>query len=64
MTRDKYFDICEMLGSTPKPEEIPVEFADLYDEIQEGIIVYNMLQDNWDTMSGVYLGKVDRKSVV
>ncbi len=53
-----YFQMCEALGSTPKPEEIPVEFEDLVEEVQETIIVYNMLQDNWDTMNGLYMGKI------
>lgn len=46
-----------MLGTEPKDEEIPVEYEDLLDEVQEAIAVYNMLQDNWDTMNGKYLGK-------
>lgn len=49
--------MCEIYGTEPKEDEIPVEFDDLLDEIQEAILVYNMLQDNWDTMNGNYLGK-------
>jgi hypothetical protein len=49
--------MCEALGTEPKDEEIPVEFEDLPDEVQEAVLVYNMLQDNWDSMSGTYLGK-------
>lgn len=58
MTRDKYFEMCEMLQAEPIEEEIPIEFEDLHEEVQEALILYNMLQDNWDTMNGVYLGKV------
>ena len=58
MTKDSYFEMCEMISSEPKDSEIPVEFEDLYDEVQEALTVYNMLQDNWDTMNGVYMGKV------
>ena len=58
MTRDSYFEMCVLLGTEPKEEEIPVEYDELYDEVQEALIVYNMLQDNWDGMNGVYLGKV------
>lgn len=50
--------MCQLLGTEPKDEEIPVEFDDLPNEVQEAIVVYNMLQDNWDTMNGLYLGKV------
>lgn len=57
MDRDQYFEMCEMMGTEPIEEEIPVEFGDLHDEVQEAFLVYNMLQDNWDSMNGVYLGK-------
>lgn len=50
--------MCEALGTEPKEDEIPIEYEDLADEVQEAIIVYNMLQDNWDGMSGTYMGKV------
>jgi len=46
------------MGSEPIESEIPVEFEDLADEVQEAILIYNMLQDNWDTMGGNYLGKI------
>ena len=46
-----------MVGSEPKEDEIPVEFEDLNDDVQYAISVYNMLQDNWDSMNGHYLGK-------
>lgn len=57
MTKDTYFEMCELMGTEPKEDEIPVELEDLYDEVQEAYIVYNMLQDNWDSMNGIYLGK-------
>ena len=50
--------MCEMLGTEPDPKEMPVEYDDLHDDVQEAILVYNMLQDNWDGMNGVYMGKV------
>ena len=58
MTKDQYFEMCEMMGSDPIDEEIPLEYADLPDEVQEAMTVYNMLQDNWDGMNGVYMGKI------
>jgi hypothetical protein len=57
MTKEQYFEMCEMLGTEPVESEIPIEFDDLFDEVQEAIQVYNMLQDNWDTMNGNYMGK-------
>lgn len=57
MTKDQYFEMCQMLNSEPVDSEIPIEFEDLNEDIQYTIGVYNMLQDNWDTMNGTYLGK-------
>ena len=57
MSKDSYFEMCELMGTEPVESEIPIEFNDLHDEVQEAFIVYNMLQDNWDSMNGVYLGK-------
>lgn len=58
MTREQYLEMCEMLGDEPREEDIPIEFVDLQDEVQEAFQVYSMLQDNIDSMNGVYLGKV------
>lgn len=58
MTKDTYFEMCEMMGSEPIPEEVPVEFEDLHLDVQEAFGLYQMLQDNWDTMNGNYIGKI------
>lgn len=57
MTKEAYFEMCEALGSEPVEEEIPVEMEDFPDEVQEVIMVYYKLKDEWDTMNGVYMGK-------
>lgn len=57
MTKDSYFEMCEVLGSEPLEHEIPVEFDDFPVEVQEAIRIYNNLQDNWDYMGGNYIGK-------
>jgi hypothetical protein len=57
MTKEQYFEMCEMLGSQPSEEEIPVEFEDFPLEVQEAYLLYNILSDNWDGMSGTYMGK-------
>lgn len=57
MTRDTYYEMCEMLGSEPLEEEIPVEFEDFDLDTQEAFTIYQMLQDTWDPMGGQYLGK-------
>lgn len=57
MTKDAYFDMCEALGSEPVDSEIPVDFEDLYIDVQEALGIYQKLKDEWDTMNGNYMGK-------
>jgi glycyl-tRNA synthetase alpha subunit len=57
MTKDTYFEMCEALGTAPIESEIPVEFEDLPDVIQEVLQIYRLLKDDWDTVNGNYLGK-------
>lgn len=57
MTRDAYYEMCEALGSEPVFEEIPIEYGDLYVDVQEALGIYNKLRDEWDYMNGNYIGK-------
>lgn len=57
MTKDTYFEMCEMLGEPPVEDNIPVEYDDFPVEVQQALSVYRMLRDEWDPMAGVYLGK-------
>lgn len=57
MTRDGYFEMCEVMGTVPKDDEIPVEFDDLITEVQECVVIYNSLRDSWEFVGGNYLGK-------
>ena len=57
MTKEQYYEMCDALGTEPDPDEIPVEFEDLHLEVQEAYGIYCMLQDQWDTMNGNYIGK-------
>lgn len=57
MTKDQYFEMCEMMGNEPIESEVPVEFEDLHLEVQQALNAYRMLRDEWDTMNGHYLGK-------
>lgn len=57
MTKESYFEMCEMLGTDPKEEEIPIEFDDLIVEVQQALQIYSNLQDCWDYMGGNYIGK-------
>jgi len=57
VTKETYFEICEQLGTEPVESEIPVELEDFPDDIQQAFLVYYRLRDEWDGMSGSYLGK-------
>lgn len=57
MTKEAYFEMCEALNSEPVESEIPVEYSDLYIDVQEAMNIYSKLRDEWDTMNGNYLGK-------
>lgn len=49
--------MCEAMGSEPIEEEIPVEYDDLFVDVQQAMGIYYKLRDEWDTMNGNYLGK-------
>lgn len=57
MTKDAYFEMCEMLEQEPIEEEIPIEIGDFPDLVQQCFVIYQVLADNWDSMGGGYLGK-------
>lgn len=57
MTKDAYFEMCEMMGSEPDPNEIPIEFEDLPDMAQQALEIYGFLPDRWEGMSGTFMGK-------
>ena len=57
MTKEAYFEMCEMMGTEPTEADVPVEIDDFPLEVQQALNVYRMLRDEWDTMSGTYLGK-------
>lgn len=57
VTKETYFEICEQLGTEPIDSEIPIEYDDFPDEIQEALNIYFRLRDDWDGFSGTYMGK-------
>jgi len=57
MTKETYFEMCEQLGTEPIDSEIPVDFDDFPIEVQQALLVYRMLRDEWEGMNGIYLGK-------
>jgi hypothetical protein len=57
MTKESYFEMCEMLGQEPIEDEIPVDINDLPFLVQQCMLMYGLLEDRWDSMGGGYLGK-------
>lgn len=57
MSKEAYFEMCELLGTEPKDEDIPVELGDFPDLVQQMLNIYSILKDVWDPMGGNYLGK-------
>ena len=49
--------MCEALGSEPIESEIPIDFSDLHTDVQEAMGIYSKLRDEWEGMSGTYMGK-------
>lgn len=58
MTKESYFEMCELLGTEPKESDIPIELDDFPDEVQTAFQIYHVLQDHWEGMSGTYMGKI------
>jgi hypothetical protein len=57
MSKNAYFEMCEMLGQEPIETEIPVEVDDFPQLVQQCFVVYQILPDRWDSMGGGYMGK-------
>lgn len=57
MTKDSYYELCEALGSEPIESEVPIELSDFPYEVRTCFNIYSLLRDNWEPMSGSYLGK-------
>lgn len=54
---DKYLRICEQLGEEPDPQKMPLTLEEFPPEVQVAFFIFSYLEDNWDGMSGAYLGK-------
>lgn len=57
MTRQRYLDMCQELGNEPIESEIPFDFEDFPPDVQDSIVIYGYLKDNWEYMGGNYIGK-------
>jgi len=57
MSKERYLEMCDMMGSDPVDSEIPVEYEDFPLDVQQALSVYRMLKDEWEGFNGLYLGK-------
>lgn len=57
MTKDQYYEACELMGTVPVDDDVPVELEDFPPEVQQAFELYQVLQDVWEGMSGTYMGK-------
>ena len=57
MTKDQYFDMCEMLNTEVVDDDIPIEQEDLIPEILLAYNIYSLLAPKFDSFSGNYYGK-------
>jgi hypothetical protein len=49
--------MCEQLGEEPDPEKMPIQDNVFPYEVQLSISLFELMPDNWDGMSGSYMGK-------
>ena len=54
---DQYLEICEQLGEEPDPQKMPLTESDFPAEVQVAFFMFSLLSDNWEGMSGSYMGK-------
>jgi hypothetical protein len=57
MTKGRYLELCEELGSEPLDSELPVDLDDMPVEVEQAYHVYGILPANFDSFNGVYYGK-------
>lgn len=57
MDVEKYLRLCEQLGQEPDPTKMPLEYSEFPEEVQVAFFIFSLLADNWEGMSGSYLGK-------
>jgi len=57
MTKDQYYEMCNVIGTDPVDSDIPIEFEDLPNFIQNTFNIYTFLGDRWEGMSATFMGK-------
>lgn len=57
MTKERYYELKKQLNQEVVESEVPIDFSDLMETVQEYIILFNYLPDKYEGMSGTYMGK-------
>lgn len=57
MTKEAYYEMCEMLSKPIIEDNIPVEWEDLPEQVQQCFEIYSFLPDRWEGMSATFMGK-------
>lgn len=57
MTADQYIEMCEQMGWEVDEDQIPKDPSELPLEAQQALILLNSLPDNFEGMSGTWMGK-------
>ena len=56
MSKEKYLEMCQSLGTDPDIDEMPPDFNDLSNQTKDILEIYMYLKDDWGSMGG-YNGK-------
>ena len=54
---ESYLELCDQSGKEPDQDEMPPTLKDYPLEVQVAFLLHDYLPENWDGMSGSYLGK-------
>ena len=57
VSKETYIEMCEMMGTEPNEDDMPLEMSDFPYEAQQAVQVFGLLKDVWDPFGGNYLGK-------
>lgn len=57
MTVEQYLMMCEQMGWEPNEDEMPKDPSSLPVQVQNALIIFNVLPDKIEGMSGTWLGK-------
>lgn len=57
VSKEQYLEMCELMGTEPVEEDMPLDMSDFPYEAQQAVQVFGLLKDVWDPFGGNYLGK-------